>query len=302
MSSDNTITLGDWLRQAETALLKAGVFLGHGTDNYWDEALHIALPILNIGFDAELSILDRPLAAAEQKTLDGLLEQRIAARVPVAYLTGIAWFARLPFQVDRRVLIPRSPIAELIEAGFEPWLAPIKEEQSTLDILDLCCGGGCIGIAAAVWMPEARVDLADISAEALALAQANIECHGVADRVHGYRGDLFGAVPEGKRYDLIVCNPPYVDAQDMASLPAEYSHEPRLALEAGIDGLDLVKTILSQALDYLKPGGILIVEVGNSAEALEEQYPELPFLWLEFERGGHGVFLLDREQLDEHTV
>lgn len=285
-------------------MLQAGIHLGHGTDNYWDEALHIALPTLDIPFEASRSVLERHLSAQERTVLDELLGRRITERVPVPYLTGVAWFARLPFKVNRHVLIPRSPIAELIEAGFEPWLAKDNsiEEGTPVEILDLCCGGGCIGIASAVWMPEVQVDLADLSAEALAVARANVELHGVASRVRLYQGDLFAAVPEGKTYDLIVCNPPYVDALDMASLPAEYRHEPVLALEAGFDGLDLVRTILARAADYLKPGGILIVEVGNSAEALEEQYPDWPFLWFEFERGGHGVFLLYREQLDEHTA
>lgn len=281
-------------------MLQAGIHLGHGTDNYWDEALHIALPTLDIPFEASRSVLERHLSVQERAVLDELLGRRVTERVPVPYLTGVAWFAGLPFKVDRHVLIPRSPIAELIEAGFEPWLS-IKE-GAQVDILDLCCGSGCIGIASAVWMPEVQVDLADLSAEALAVARANIEWHGVASRVRLYQGDLFAAVPEGKTYDLIVCNPPYVDALDMASLPAEYCHEPVLALEAGFDGLDLVRTILASAADYLKPGGILIVEVGNSAEALVEQYPDWPFLWFEFERGGHGVFLLYREQLDEHTA
>jgi ribosomal protein L3 glutamine methyltransferase len=210
----------------------------------------------------------------------------------VPYLTGEAWFAGMPFYVNPSVLIPRSPIAELIERGFYPWAHTPPER-----VLDLCCGGGCIGIACANYLPDTRVDLADISSDALVVAEDNIRRYGLEERVSCYQGDLFSALPEGRCYDLIVCNPPYVDAADMASLPAEYLHEPVLALAAGKDGLDLLRVILAQAADYLNEQGILIVEVGNSWQALEQAFPHLPFMWFEFERGGHGVFLLDRAQL-----
>jgi ribosomal protein L3 glutamine methyltransferase len=293
-------TLGSWLQRAEIALMNAGVFLGHGTDNYWDEALHLSLPSLGIGFDADRTALDRELTMEQTAALDILLHQRIDQRIPVPYLTGEAWFSLLPFYVDRSVLIPRSPLAELVECGFEPWFIREGVVASPRTILDLCCGSGCIGIAAAHYLPECHVDLADLSPEALAVAVKNIRRHDMGARVQCYQGDLFSAVPSGRTYDVIVCNPPYVDVRDMANLPPEYHHEPPLALAAGQDGLDLVRRILAEASDYLNEGGLLIVEVGNSAEALEEHYPEVPFLWLEFMRGGDGVFLLTKEQLEHY--
>jgi len=293
-----SLTLGAWLHRAEERLAKAGVFLGHGTDNYWDEALHIALPTLGIAFDAGREVLDRPLSVDEHEILEQLLQQRIVERIPVPYLTGTAWFALLPFHVNRQVLIPRSPIAELVEEGFQPWFVRNGVSDIPDSVLDLCCGSGCIGIACAKYLPDCTVDLADLSAEALGVARGNIALHDVASRVCCYQGDLFCALPPGKTYDVIVCNPPYVDAADMASLPPEYRHEPRFALEAGQDGLDLVKRILAEAADYLNDGGLLIVEVGNSEAALVEQFPDLPFTWPDFLRGGGGVFVLYKEQLE----
>lgn len=293
-------TLGSWLQSAESVLVTAEVFLGHGTDNYWDEALHLSLPSLGIGFDADPAVLERQLTHSELATLQVLLRKRVEERIPVPYLTGQAWFALLPFNVNPSVLIPRSPMAELVESGFEPWLIRDGVVAAPQTILDLCCGSGCIGIACAHYLPECRVDLADISGDALVVAAGNIRRYELGSRVHAYEGDLFDALPQGNTYDVIVCNPPYVDAQDMASLPAEYHHEPRMALAAGEDGLDLLRRILAEASDYLSENGILIVEVGNSAAALEAQFPEVPFLWLEFARGGDGVFLLTKEQLDRY--
>jgi ribosomal protein L3 glutamine methyltransferase len=296
------MTLGTWMRAAEDRLIQAGVFLGHGTDNYWDEALHLALPTLGIAFDADSAVLEQPLSPGQCTELDALLRRRIDGRVPVPYLTGIAWFAGIPFEVNRQVLIPRSPIAELIEEGFQPWFFRNGHSDLPNTILDLCCGNGCIGIACAEYMPDCRVDLADLSAEALAVARRNIAKYGLETRVSCYQGDLFDALPPGQTWDVIVCNPPYVDVQDMASLPPEYLHEPRLALEAGQDGLDLVKRILAEAADYLNDDGLLVVEVGNSWVALEEQFPDLPLTWPEFIRGGDGVFLLYKEQLEQYRA
>jgi ribosomal protein L3 glutamine methyltransferase len=287
-------TLRDYLRWGITQFQRAHLHYGHGTDNAADEALALILQTLHLPFDRAGEFLDARLTPAERQQLLSALEARYRERLPAPYIVGEAWFAGLPFCVDRSVLIPRSPIAELIEAGFEPWLGGRHPAR----ILDLCTGSGCIGIACALYLEQSEVTLSDISAEALDVAARNIERHGVGDRVHTLRSDLFGAL-DGERFDLIVSNPPYVDARDMAALPVEFRHEPRLALAAGDDGLDLVRRILREAADHLTEQGLLIVEVGNSWEALERTYPEVPFTWLEFERGGHGVFLLDRAQLVE---
>jgi ribosomal protein L3 glutamine methyltransferase len=277
----------------EDALVSAGVFVGHGTDNAMDEAWQLVLSAAGMKLDAEDSVLQQELDDQQLVRIQSLLEKRITLRLPLPYLTGEAWFAGMPFQVSQDVLIPRSPIAELIEAGFQPWCI-----DSPASILDLCCGCGCIGAAVANVFPEARVDLCDISPCAVEISGANIQRLGLSDRANILQSDLFAGL-EPRQYDLIVSNPPYVDQQDMANMPPEFNHEPTLALAAGKDGLDIVRRILSEALAWLSPDGLLIVEVGNSWPALEEAYPRVPFLWLEFERGGHGVFLLERAQLEE---
>ncbi len=211
--------------------------------------------------------------------------------MPAAYLTGRARFCGLDFNVDERVLVPRSPIAELIEAGFAPWLTDAPEY-----VLDLCTGSGCIGIACAYQFPDAEVTLSDISADALAVAESNIKEHDLAPRVACAKGDLFASVA-GRCFDLIVSNPPYVDADDLAAMPPEFHAEPEIGLGSGADGLDFTRRLLAEAPDHLNDGGVLVVEVGNSALALEQAYPQLDFQWLEFERGGHGVFVITREAL-----
>jgi len=287
-------TLRDWVRWAASRFEEHALFFGHGTDNALDEALALVLYSVRLGHALPPEYLDTRLTVPERDRVLALVRRRVEERVPLAYLTGEAWFAGLPFLVDENVLVPRSPIAELIQSGFAPWL----DADEVSGVLDLCTGSGCIAIACAMAFPEAVVDAADISPMALDVARRNVERHHLEDRVSLYRADVFDGL-EGGLYDLIVSNPPYVSASEMEDLPQEYRHEPALGLEAGDDGLDIVARILRSAGRYLRAGGILVVEVGNSAEALLRRYPGLPFLWLDFEHGGEGVFLLTAEQLDE---
>ncbi|WP_413111935.1 50S ribosomal protein L3 N(5)-glutamine methyltransferase [Thaumasiovibrio sp. DFM-14] len=284
-------TLQDVLRWTVSRFNAAGLFYGHGTDNAWDEAVALVLPSLYLPIDIPAHVRESRLTSSEKLRIVERVVRRINERVPTAYLTNKAWFCGLEFYVDERVLVPRSPIAELIEAQFQPWLTP---EPSR--ILDLCTGSGCIGIACAHAFPNAEVDIVDISTDALAVAEQNIQDHGLEQQVIPMRSDLLRDIPKDK-YDLIVTNPPYVDEEDMNSLPDEFEHEPELGLAAGTDGLKLVRRILANAPDYLKETGILICEVGNSMVHMMEQYPEIPFTWIEFEHGGHGVFMLTRQQL-----
>ncbi|WP_020146416.1 50S ribosomal protein L3 N(5)-glutamine methyltransferase [Thioalkalivibrio sp. ALJ15] len=280
-------TLRDFIRFGASQFRAAGLSFGHGTDNAFDEAAWLVLHTLHLPLDLPESWWSSNLSEAERTRVIAVLRTRIETRKPAAYLTGEAWFAGLPFFVDEHVLVPRSPLAELIAVGFEPWI----EADSVERVLDLCTGGGCIGIATALALPQAQVDLSDVSEPALAVAVRNIERHDVGDRVQIRHSDVFDALGPEDRYDLIVSNPPYVDARDMAELPQEYRHEPELGLAAGSDGLDIVRRILADARRHLTEDGALIVEVGNSQPAVEEAFPDLPLIWLEFESGGHGVFL-----------
>ncbi|WP_097461588.1 50S ribosomal protein L3 N(5)-glutamine methyltransferase [Mangrovitalea sediminis] len=292
--ADDLISIRDFLRYAVSRFEAENLFYGHGSDNVWDEAVHLVFASLHLPLDNNAIFLDARLTRSERELLLNQIERRVVDRVPVSYLTGEAWFMGLPFYVNEHVLIPRSPIAELLENSLQPWLG----ERPVGRLLDLCTGSGCIGIAAALVFPEAEVDLADISPEALAVAERNIHRHEVGDRVQAVESDLFEAL--SGRYDVILSNPPYVDASDLAAMPEEFRHEPVLGLEAGTDGLDVVRRILAEAQDYLTEDGLLVVEVGNSAPALEEAFPELPFTWLDFERGGHGVFLMMASDLRDH--
>jgi ribosomal protein L3 glutamine methyltransferase len=293
--SDQLHTLRDYIRYAMSQFGQHGVYFGHGTDNAWDEATQLVLAAVHLPWDTNPAVLDSRLTCAEKQQVLAYIEQRAVARKPLPYITKEAWFCQLPFYVDERVLIPRSPIAELIENQFSPWLG----EGAVDRVLDLCTGSGCIGIAAAYAFPEAEVDLVDISKDAIAVANLNISKHELTDRVHAVESDLFQNLT-GKRYNLIVSNPPYVDAADLASMPQEYDHEPELALGSGPDGLEITREILRQANDYLTDDGLLIVEVGNSEVHLMEQYPELPLIWLEFEHGGNGVFAISAHELSQY--
>lgn len=290
-------TIIDYLRFAASSFNETGLYYGHGTDNAWDEAIALILPALHLPQNSNPLLLNSNLTKKECEKLTHLIEMRINDRIPVPYLTHQAWFAGLIYYVDERVLIPRSPIAELIDERFEPWISADRIHN----ILDLCTGSGCIAIACAKAFPDAHIDASDISPAALAVAKINVLRHEVEHQVELHTADLFKDLPQ-KKYDIIVSNPPYVSQEEMSYLPREYLHEPRTSLSAGPDGLDFVSTILINASHYLTPHGILVVEVGNAETKLIEKLPQIPFLWLEFSHGDGGVFLLTAEQLQTHRA
>ena len=293
--TEELATILDFLRFSVSCAIKSNLYYGHGTDNATDDMHSLILRSLSLPYEVDLNWLNARLTTSEKKYLCQQLEKRINQRVPVPYLIKEAYFCDLPFYVDERVLIPRSPIAELIQNEFSPWISASNVHR----ILDLCTGSGCIAIACCYAFPEAQVDAADISSEALTVAAINREQLGVEEQLTLIESDCFTKVPQVD-YDLIVSNPPYVSKEEMQTLPDEFRHEPVLALETGNHGLTVVETILKNARFYLSEQGILVVEVGNSEEALCEAYSHVPFTWLEMSHGGKGVFLLTKQQLDEY--
>ncbi|MFO8140402.1 MAG: 50S ribosomal protein L3 N(5)-glutamine methyltransferase [Marinobacter sp.] len=288
---DDLHTIRDFLRYASSRFAASPLYFGHGTDNVWDEAVQLVLRSVHLPLENNNVFLDARLVRTERELIVERIDRRINERVPVAYLLGEGWFMGMPFNIDERVLVPRSPIGELLENGLQPWLGM----QPVQRILDLCTGSGCIGIGAASVFDEAEVDLSDISEDALEVAESNIELHGLQGRVRTVRSDVFANI-EGQ-YDVILSNPPYVDAEDLADMPEEFHHEPALGLAAGNDGLAIAHRIIAGASDHLTENSLLIVEVGNSWGALDDAYPDLPLIWLEFDNGGDGVFLVTARDL-----
>lgn len=283
----NLSTIKDAIDFAFEHFENSGCYFGHGSDNAWDEAVYLVLHVAGLPLDAGEAVLETALSDCQQRRVRGMVEQRINYKKPLPYIINRAFFAGLEFYVDERVIIPRSPIAELIETNFQPYVDMSKVST----VLDMCTGSGCIAIAMAAYYDYIKVDAVDLSQDALDVARMNVADHELEDRVNLIQSDLFTAI-DHKKYDLIVTNPPYVDSEDMGDLPNEYHHEPEMALASGNDGLDATRVIIEKAQTHLNPGGVLICEVGNSARAVDEAFKDLNLQWLAFERGGHGVFML----------
>ncbi|WP_047550441.1 50S ribosomal protein L3 N(5)-glutamine methyltransferase [Methylotenera sp. G11] len=288
------LTIRDWLRYAVSRFENSDIFYGHGTDNAYDEAVWLIMSGLHLPHDTLNNFLDARLTTEERTKLAGFIEKRISNHTPTAYLLNESWLQGYKFFVDERVLIPRSFIAELlVNDGLQPW---IEYPELVNSAADICTGSGCLGVLLADAYPDAEIDVIDISPDAIDVCNINIANYGLQDRVHAIKSDMFSAL-KGKQYDLIISNPPYVDAPSMAELPAEYRNEPQLALGSGTAGLDHTHTILREAANYLTDDGILVVEIGHNRDALIEAYPELPFTWLEVSSGDEFVFLLTKSQL-----
>ncbi|AXY56556.1 50S ribosomal protein L3 N(5)-glutamine methyltransferase [Acinetobacter chinensis] len=309
-AAENLTTIRDFIRFGVTALRQYDAHLGQGTEDYFAESSALVLQTMSLEWKADAEILDAKLLPSEKAEFLALLERRINEKVPTSYLLNLAYFCDKPYYVDERVLIPRSPVAELINLRFAPYcldengeareglnnLPENAQPKTPQRILDMCTGSGCIAIALAYAFPDAEVDATDISKEALEVASINAEHHNKQYQVALLESDLFTKVPAENQYDLIVSNPPYVDAEDMADLPEEFHHEPELALAAGQDGLDLVRKMLAQAADYLTEDGLIVIEVGNSEWAMRQNFNTVDFYWLQFQKGGSGIFALTAEQ------
>lgn len=287
------LTVRDLLRFAVSRFNEAGLFFGHGSDNAWDEAAYLILHALNLPLDRLEPFLDARLLEEERGAVLALLQRRVEERLPAAYLTHEAWLGEHRFYVDERVIVPRSFIAELLQEQLAPW---VDDPWAVESALDLCTGSGCLAILTALAFPEASVDGVDLSPEALAIARRNVDDYGLEDRVQLVESDAFTKLA-GRRYDLIISNPPYVNAESVSALPPEYLHEPELALGSGEDGLDFTRIILRKAKGHLNPGGLLVVEIGHNREALEAAFPDIPFTWLETSAGNQYVFMLREEEL-----
>ena len=290
---DELATLRDWLRWTVSRFNEAGLFFGHGTDNGYDEAVWLILHTLHLPNDRLEPFLDARLTRSERQAVLNIVEQRIVRRLPAAYLTNEAWLGDFRFYVDERVIVPRSYFAELLAERLAPW---VTDPDAIGSALDLCTGSGCLAIVMAHAFPDASVDAVDVSADALAVARRNVADYHLDDRVHLVRSDLMDEL-HGRRYDLIVCNPPYVTAESMAELPAEYRHEPTLALAAGEDGLDIVRRLLAAAPDHLTENGLLFVEIGHNAEIVEAAFPDLPLTWVDTPSAESAIFVLSRTDL-----
>jgi len=291
--TESLLTIRDWLRYSVSRFEEAGIFFGHGTDNAYDESVWLVMSALHLPLDTLDNFLDARITKDEAKHLAHLIERRVTERVPTAYLLREAWLKGFKFYVDERVIVPRSFIAELLEDGLQPWIEYPEMVESAADI---CTGSGCLGVLLAHAFPNAAVDVIDISPDAIAVTNINIKNYDLEDQVTAVQSDMFSGLA-GKTYDLIISNPPYVDAPAMALLPKEYRNEPQIALGSGTDGLDHTHTLLKEAGKHLNDGGVLVVEIGHNRDALLDAYPDLPFTWLEVESGNEFVFLLTKEQL-----
>jgi ribosomal protein L3 glutamine methyltransferase len=292
-AAEELFTIRDWLRFTVSRFEESGIFYGHGTDNAYDEAAWLILSALHLPHDTLENFLDAVITEQERRHLAHLVERRVTERTPTAYLVREAWLKGFKFYVDERVIVPRSFIAELLEEQLAPW---IEFPEMVTSAADICTGSGCLGVLLAHAFPDATIDVVDISPDAISVANINIANYGLQEQVQAIQSDMFTAM-QGKTYDLIISNPPYVDAPSMATLPQEYRNEPQLALGSGLAGLDHTHTLLREAPKHLNEGGLLVVEIGHNRDALLEAYPDLPFTWLEVEAGNEFVFLIGREDL-----